>query len=358
VGSRVSQRTDDVEELGDGAGKAMSDDERQRAGFGRPHVEEVDRLAVDHGGELRDGVERDLLRPPVVRGPPVVCDLAEVADRHASAPTDIVELLRPSRADESLAQILEGAFRDIDAEWPDLIVSPGWGPFRQGVGRGTSRHRGFSSVAVDWCPPPRYDIMVSMSSSLPKRQHDVNRPVRPVRTAAGDAFTDLVVRIAGLGAYITSAGEALARVGGQTLARWVILDAIEEGPATVAQIARGRGIARQAVQRVADILVADGLARYEPNPAHRRAKLLRPTEQGRAALQVISAAQQPWADALGAEIGQANVQQTLRLVDEVRATVEARGLPGEPSAPRQPRNRRQARRSASGAGPAVRFGEE
>jgi len=86
-----------------------------------------------------------------------------------------------------------------------------------------------------------------MSSTLPKRQHDVNRstvlvrpagPVRPARTAAGDAFTDLVVEVAWLGGIFTSIGEALGRLGGQTLARWVILDAIEDGPATVAQIAR------------------------------------------------------------------------------------------------------------------------
>jgi DNA-binding MarR family transcriptional regulator len=73
---------------------------------------------------------------------------------------------------------------------------------------------------------------------------------------------------------------ALGRLGGQALARWVILDAIENRPATVAQIARRRGIARQAVQRVADLLVGDGLAAYEPNPSHRRAKLLRPTAEG------------------------------------------------------------------------------
>jgi dihydrofolate reductase/DNA-binding MarR family transcriptional regulator len=118
--------------------------------------------------------------------------------------------------------------------------------------------------------------------------------VRPRRTPAGEAFTDLVVEIAGFGAFITAAGEALARVGGQTLARWVILDSIEDGPATVAQLARRRGIARQAVQRVADLLVGDGLAAYESNPRHRRARLLRSTPRGRRVLRAISEAQQPW----------------------------------------------------------------
>ena len=37
---------------------------------------------------------------------------------------------------------------------------------------------------------------------------------------------------------------------------------------------------RQGVQRVADLLVEHGLAEYQPNPAHRRAKLLACTETG------------------------------------------------------------------------------
>ena len=176
-----------------------------------------------------------------------------------------------------------------------------------------------------------------MSSTLPKRQHDVNRstvlvrpagPVRPARTAAGDAFTDLVVDVAWLGGIFTSIGEALGRLGGQTLARWVILDAIEDGPATVAQIARRRGIARQAVQRVADLLVEDGLAAYEPNPSHRRAKLLRPTPDGQTALHTISVAQKAWADAVGAEIGPAKLARATQLVREIRTAVAALDTPG------------------------------
>src|SRR5262245_19390120 len=167
-----------------------------------------------------------------------------------------------------------------------------------------------------------------MPSTLPNRQHDVNAPVRPARTAEGDAFTALVVEVAWLGGIFTSIGEALGRLGGQTLARWVILDAIEDGPATVAQIARRRGIARQAVQRVADLLVEEQLAAYQPNPDHRRAKLLRPTPPGRAALGTISLAQKEWADAVGADIGSAKLAKATKLVSEIRTVVAAHDRPG------------------------------
>jgi DNA-binding MarR family transcriptional regulator len=122
----------------------------------------------------------------------------------------------------------------------------------------------------------------------------------------------------------------LGKLAGQTLARWVILDAIEDKASTVAQIARRRGIARQAVQRVADLLERDGLAAYAPNPDHRRARLLRPTPPGREALRTISIAQKAWADALGAEIGEAKLRKATELVSEIRRAALARGLPGEP----------------------------
>lgn len=161
--------------------------------------------------------------------------------------------------------------------------------------------------------------------------------LRPRRTPEGDAFTQLVLEVAWLGGLFTAAGEALARVSNQTLARWVILDFIEDKPSTVAQIARQRHIARQAVQRVADLLEREGLARYEPNPDHRRAKLLQPTARGREALRAISVEQKAWADALGAQIGASKLRSTARTIEQIRRAVTSGGMPGKQRAPvRQP----------------------
>lgn len=155
-----------------------------------------------------------------------------------------------------------------------------------------------------------------------------NRLARPRRTPAGDTFTQLVLEVAGLGVLFTAAGESLAALGNQTLARWVILDFIEDRPSSVAQIARRRGIARQAVQRVADLLVEEGLAAYQLNPKHRRAKLLRPTARGRQTLRIISVEQKAWADALGAQIGEARLRTVTRAIGEIRRAVTSKGLPG------------------------------
>jgi DNA-binding MarR family transcriptional regulator len=161
-----------------------------------------------------------------------------------------------------------------------------------------------------------------MKPTVEVRQHVVNGGDQPPsRTPAGDAFTTLLGQVVGLTRRFTTAGEALAKPAGQTLARWLVLETVQDRPATVAQIARSLLLARQGVQRLADVLVRDGLAAYEDNPAHRRAKLLRITPAGRTTLRSIQRAQVAWADALGAKIGEEELRQASILLDRVLQVV-------------------------------------
>jgi DNA-binding MarR family transcriptional regulator len=97
--------------------------------------------------------------------------------------------------------------------------------------------------------------------------------------------------------------EGLARPVGLTAAHWQVLGAVLKAPLPVAGIARDMGITRQAVQRIADILAEKGMVEYLPNPAHRRAKLVAPTEQGRAAVQKIGPAHAAFADRMCEALG-------------------------------------------------------
>jgi DNA-binding MarR family transcriptional regulator len=161
-----------------------------------------------------------------------------------------------------------------------------------------------------------------MDPTVAVRQHvDNDEAGPPSRTPAGDAFTTLLGQVIALTRRFTTVGEALARPAGQTLARWLVLEAVQDQPATVAQIARGLHLARQGVQRLADLLVRDGVAAYQDNPAHRRAKLLRLTPQGLSALRTIQTAQRAWADALGAELGEADLRQASVVLDRVLQAV-------------------------------------
>jgi DNA-binding MarR family transcriptional regulator len=151
-----------------------------------------------------------------------------------------------------------------------------------------------------------------MPGNLAKRQHAVKE-----RTPAGEAFSELVVSVFRLDGLLAAAGDALAEPAGQTTARWRVLAAVESSPRSVAQIARGWSLARQSVQRVADLLEQDGLIAYEGNPAHRRAKLVCLTPAGRAVLERIQATQREWADAAGARIGAADLRTANRILARV-----------------------------------------
>ena len=171
------------------------------------------------------------------------------------------------------------------------------------------------------------------------KQHVV-KDAAPGWSPAGEAFTSFLMRVFPLNDRLSAAGEAIAAVGGQTLARWLVLEQIQDRPATVADIARAIGHARQGIQRLADALVGSGAAGYEDNPRHRRASLLRITPGGIASLRTIQHAQRAWADRIGTELGQADLDRASRVLDRTLQSV-SRDLPGlHRESPSQPRRTR------------------
>jgi DNA-binding MarR family transcriptional regulator len=164
---------------------------------------------------------------------------------------------------------------------------------------------------------------------MAKRQHAVKsnvtrRAPAQSRTLAGDALSGVVIRVLRLAGLITAEGDRLAAPSGQTSARWQVLAAAEHAPSTVAGIARALGLARQSVQRVADLLTAEGLTEYAGNPEHQRAKLLRLTSRGQSVLAAIQKAQRTWADELGGAIGEASLRDTAAGLDELLTALLAR----------------------------------
>lgn len=126
-----------------------------------------------------------------------------------------------------------------------------------------------------------------------------------------------------LNGQFLAVSEELAAPAGLTASWWQVLGAVLPEDLPVAAIARTMGITRQSVQRVADLLVGKGLAEYVPNPAHRRAKLLRPTEEGRAAVRRIEPGHAALAARLAAELGEAELAETVRVLERLSAALEA-----------------------------------
>ena len=142
---------------------------------------------------------------------------------------------------------------------------------------------------------------------------------RSTRTAAGNALTDLVLPVFELNGEFLAAAEMMTRPVGLTPAWWQVLGATLDEPLPVAEIARrvGLGLARQSVQRVADLLVQRNWAAYRDNPAHRRAKLLEPTSDGRQALDRLAIAQHAWADSVGSSVGEDELRHALAVLRQV-----------------------------------------
>ncbi|MEU0383506.1 MarR family winged helix-turn-helix transcriptional regulator [Streptomyces chartreusis] len=130
-----------------------------------------------------------------------------------------------------------------------------------------------------------------------------------------------------LNGQFLAVAEELARPAGLTAAWWQVLGAVLGEPLPVSGIARAMGITRQSVQRIADLLVDRGLAEYRPNPAHRRAKLLAPTGEGRAAIARINPGHAAFADRLAEAFGEAELAEAVQVLERLSKVLDQVGTP-------------------------------
>jgi DNA-binding MarR family transcriptional regulator len=125
-----------------------------------------------------------------------------------------------------------------------------------------------------------------------------------------------------LNGQLLAVAEELARPAGLTAAWWQVLGAALREPQSVSAIARTMGLTRQSVQRIADVLVERGLATYEVNPAHRRAKLVAPSEAGRAAVSANEPGHRVTAARLVREVGAGRLREVLAGMHELSAALD------------------------------------
>jgi DNA-binding MarR family transcriptional regulator len=95
-----------------------------------------------------------------------------------------------------------------------------------------------------------------------------------------------------------------------------------ERPPTVAQIGRSLGIARQLVQRAANMLKAQGLVELLPNPDHKRALLLVGTAKGRAIKAEADTAGKAIVERLDEGFDLQAVRETARQLRNIRKALE------------------------------------
>jgi DNA-binding MarR family transcriptional regulator len=144
------------------------------------------------------------------------------------------------------------------------------------------------------------------------------------KTEAARLLTEIVLLTFRLERGFIEAADRISAPAGLTAARWKVLGAVLHDKRSVAEIGRVMGLARQSVQRLADILVAEGLASYEDNPAHKSAKLLSPTAGGRDRIARLAGRQTDWANKVSYGIDPASLTMTrdmlMRLIYRVETT--------------------------------------
>ncbi len=131
-------------------------------------------------------------------------------------------------------------------------------------------------------------------------------------------LTELVDEVFRLNAVLIAEGDELAAGIGTTAAGWRVLGLLVEGAATVAEIARRRGLRRQSVRETVERLERDGLVARVPNAADRRAPLVELTDGGRAALRRVEPARAAWAARRSADLDGADLTAALRLIRSLR----------------------------------------
>jgi len=125
-----------------------------------------------------------------------------------------------------------------------------------------------------------------------------------------------------LNGQMLRAGEALARPVGLTVAWWQVLGACLRAPQTASGISREMGISRQAVQRVANRLLAEGLLKRSDNPAHKSAPLLAATKAGRSAVMRIAPEQTAFSGRIVKAFGRTELESLIKELQRLSAVVD------------------------------------
>jgi DNA-binding MarR family transcriptional regulator len=145
-----------------------------------------------------------------------------------------------------------------------------------------------------------------------------------IHSASGKAVTALIIEVFRFNGRLLMTGDQLMTKLGLTSARWQVLGAIAIGPNAepVARLARNMGLNRQGVQRIVSELAEEGYVRFDDNPHHKRARLVRLTAKGRAAYEAAERLQKPWANELAKGLDAKSIGGASAIIETLRMRLE------------------------------------
>ena len=144
------------------------------------------------------------------------------------------------------------------------------------------------------------------------------------RANKNEVFTEVVLEIFKLGGLLINEGDQLTEEYGITSARWKVLGAITlaNSPQTVPQIARTMGLTRQAVQRLVDVMYEEELLEFQPNPEHKKAKLVSLTNKGVNIYSKLDKKQVKWARENSLNLTKKDLETTLSVLKKISRQFE------------------------------------
>jgi DNA-binding MarR family transcriptional regulator len=142
-------------------------------------------------------------------------------------------------------------------------------------------------------------------------------------SASATLFRQLTRAVFAAHSSVLRYGDRANTVFGQSSARWRVMFNIAQGNGSVAEIARATDYARQSIQRLADTLVADGLATYSPDPVDRRRQFITLTAKGSTLLAEMEADFDRWSRRLVQTLGTEKVIETIADLRELTRVLDA-----------------------------------
>jgi DNA-binding MarR family transcriptional regulator len=133
-------------------------------------------------------------------------------------------------------------------------------------------------------------------------------------------MVELIGQSIRLNSRLQTTADRMSREEGLSGARWQVLSAVAQAtrPATISDIARWLGLARQSVQRLADELAKDGLMTYQPNPKHQRASLVTVTTKAMKLLEQLDERRLAWAREVALTLPAADIKVASEILSAVR----------------------------------------
>jgi DNA-binding MarR family transcriptional regulator len=143
-----------------------------------------------------------------------------------------------------------------------------------------------------------------------------------VTSASATLFRQLTRAVFAAHSSVLRHGDRANAPFGQSSARWRVMFNIAQGNGSVSEIARATDYTRQSIQRLADNLVAEGLATYKPDPHDRRKQTITLTPQGTTLLHEMESDFDRWSKRLVNKLGEQNITQTIEHLHELKRVLD------------------------------------